>query len=116
MSKRDWFDDDEFIEDDGDLGSNFDDNNNNQVIGHNSSTQLSSSTVPTTEDTTIMNENKQLDENLIQSIKDSVDKMKLVELQNSLKKKGLKSSGSKSVLRDRLLCSLLEEVGTGLDN
>ncbi len=87
MAKREWFDDDEFIEDDGAM-EDFDDN----ALNGNTPKAVS---------------------NFMDSIQNSVESMKLSELQASLKKKGLKSSGSKSVLRDRLLRSLLEESGFG---
>lgn len=120
MSIRDWFDDDEFIEDNGDFDDNFNlndetnNNNNNdqsQQLQQQSSSSSSSSMNNNFSNDFDISNNNNVDENLIQSIKDSVEKLKLVELQNSLKKKGLKSSGSKSILRDRLLRSLLDEAG-----
>lgn len=100
MARRDWFDDDQFLEDDGDF-EGFDEHNHNQEDDEGGITATKST----------MNENNNLNDELFQSIRDSVGKMKLKELKISLKKKGLKSSGSKSVLKDRLLRSLLEEVG-----
>jgi hypothetical protein len=55
--------------------------------------------------------NNNANDQLYQSIKDSVSKLKLAELQNSMKMKGMKTSGSKSVLKDRLLRLLLDEAG-----
>jgi len=113
MARREWFDDDEFAEDTGDDFADFD-------LGM-IETELTTTTSTRNIDTygnydygsnggspliTTRNDN-----NLFESIQDSVDKMKLVELQSALKKKGLKSSGSKSVLKDRLLRSLLDEAG-----
>lgn len=83
MAKREWFDDEEFFEDKGNEGFP-----NSQEMSNN-------------------NANDQL----YQSIKDSVSKLKLAELQNSMKMKGMKTSGSKSVLKDRLLRLLLDEAG-----
>ena len=117
MSIREWFDDDEFIEDNGDFNDNFnldDETSNNNKNGQSQQLQQhspSSSMNNNFNNDIDISNNNNVDENLIQSIKDGVEKMKLVELQNSLKKKGLKSSGSKSVLRDRLLLSLLDEAG-----
>lgn len=80
MARRDWFDDEDFVEDTGNLDGDDSDN-------------LAFSA-----------------DDAIKSIQDSVGKMKLVELQKSLKTRGLKTSGSKSTLRDRLLESLLEDA------
>ena len=101
MARRDWFDDDQFSEDDGDFET-FDEQNTYQE----DEGEITATTARSPVD-----ENNSVNDELFQSIQDSVGKMKLVELQSSLKKKGLKSSGSKSVLKDRLLRSLLEEVG-----
>lgn len=85
MARRDWFDDDEFEEDDG------------FVLGNDDSEM----NTPSLNDVNA----------IIQSIEESVDTMKLSELQESLKRRGLKSSGSKSALKDRLLRRLLEDAG-----
>lgn len=98
MARRDWFDDDEFIEDDGDLldDLNFDiDDDNMQAILSNGGAPLDS----------------KANNNFLDSVQEDVENMKLSELQAALKKRGMKSSGSKSVLKDRLLRSLLEDSG-----
>ena len=91
MARRDWFDDDEFLEDDGDGIEDINIGNFDQVR---------------------VVENRP-ESNFLNSIQDSVESMKLSELQASLKKKGLKSSGSKSVLKDRLLRSILDQSDFG---
>eukprot|EP00957_Ditylum_brightwellii_P198033 15087737-Ditylum_brightwellii.AAC.1 len=45
---------------------------------------------------------------IMKSLQDSVDKIKVTELQEALKKKGLKTSGSKSLLQEQLIYSLLD--------
>jgi len=84
MAKRDWFDDDDFVEDTGKFEISEASRDGGAITG---------------------------DSMVLQSIQESLDKMKLAELQRSLKKRGLKSSGSKSVLKDRLLRSLLDDAG-----
>lgn len=104
MARRDWFDDDEFSEDDGDfeLEAEYNQNVNDKGIGMNGNYLY---------DNNYDENNNYVNDKLFQSIQDSVEKMKLLELQAALKKKGLKSSGSKSILRDRILRSLLDEAG-----
>lgn len=117
MARRDWFDDDEFIEDDGDFKTIS--SSEATITDTDADSDTTTTTLGTLNDVTNKNvENKNtavsssssIDENLLESIKDSVGKMKLVELQQALKKKKLKSSGSKSVLKERLLCALLDEA------
>ena len=87
MARRDWFDDDEFEEDDGyDPDEDGDDWN---VFVSSDGNAIRS-----------------------QSIKESVGKMKLSELQDSLKRRGIKSSGSKSALKERLIQCLLQDGGS----
>lgn len=100
MARRDWFDDDDFEEDDGLIYSNnheeikagldWDASGNNALSG--TSSVVSSS-------------------NAREFIEQSVSTMKLAELQNELKRRGVKSTGSKSVLMDRLRQVLLEDAG-----
>jgi hypothetical protein len=122
MSRREWFDDDEFAEDTGDDYDDEDDgfDFSGGGIAMNNSFNNNSFTINTQNFNSNSNNNNNnvnnithMNDNLFVSIQDSVDKMKLAELQTSLKTKGLKSSGSKSVLRNRLLRSLIEEAGLG---
>jgi tetratricopeptide (TPR) repeat protein len=108
MARRDWFDDEEFSEDEGDFDFDFDnmDGQEDDMSSWSSNTSSGSSGSNNS-----MHMHTYANDNLFQSIQDSVDKLKLYELKNSLKKKGLKSSGSKSILKDRLLRSLLDEAG-----
>ena len=117
MARRDWFDDDEFIEDDGDFKTIS--SSEATITDTDADSDTTTTTLGTLNDVTnkiVENKNtaasssSSIDENLLESIKDSVGKMKLVELQQALKKKKLKSSGSKSVLKERLLCALLDEA------
>lgn len=82
MAQRDWFDDDDFVEDVG-----LDEDEADFDLGITSNADA------------------------IQSIEDSVKDMKLSQLQNSLKLRGQKSSGSKSVVRERLIRYLVEDAG-----
>lgn len=84
MSRRDWFDDDSFEEDDG-----FDFDAVDDPFD-----QLPQGT-----------------SNAVESIKESVNTMRLSALQKSLKLRGLKTSGSKSILKSRLQRCLLEDAG-----
>jgi hypothetical protein len=85
MAQRDFFDDDEFEED-------VTQQNLNQESDIESTPQSS------------------LDSNAIDSITASVKSMKLTQLQETLKRRGMKSSGSKSMLQERLLAVLLDEA------
>lgn len=90
MALRDWFDDDAFEED-----NNFDDGDENDSIWNDylqTANGASSSSAANT-------------------IEESVDNMKLAQLQNALKRRDLKSSGSKSALKERLKRILLEDAG-----
>jgi hypothetical protein len=87
MARRDWFDDDDFDED---LGADDDDDDFDW-------------------------DGSVSDSKAIQSIEDSVQGMKISELQSSLRLRGKKSNGSKSVLRDRLVRCLLEDAGLETD-
>jgi hypothetical protein len=99
MARRDWFDDDDFKEDDGIIYTNSDEHkggldwetSNNKALMGNSYVVSSS--------------------NARQFIEQSVTKMRTVELQNELKRRGAKTTGSKSVLMDRLRQILLKDAG-----
>jgi len=91
MARRDWFDDDDFEEDDG---FNFGGGGGGEE-----------------DDDWSMNVPPSNDTNAVQSIQGSVEQMRLSELQESLKRRSLKSSGSKSALKQRLLRRLLEDAG-----
>ena len=54
-------------------------------------------------------EDKQ-NEATMNSIHKRVDAMKVVDLRQALKERKLKSSGTKQILKDRLLQALLEDV------
>lgn len=91
MAQRDWFDDDEFEEDD-----RVEDEEDDSDPVWNEYLQTA---------------NVASSSNATKAIEDTVDNMKLADLQNELKRRGLKSSGSKSALRDRMKRILLEEAG-----
>ena len=93
MTRRDWFDDDLFEEDTG------------------SSDKLMT-TEGDIEDKHKIDATKNADLRSIsmQSIQNSVDKMRVVDLRQELKERGIKATGSKSVLKDRLLQVLQENV------
>ena len=133
MSVRDQFDDDEFFEedDDGVFQENID-------LNDKSTTTLNMDTPnsDTSSDTKILNANDELGTSnqfsmtkagrtqaalqsrpqtmdkgiIIKSIQSSIMKLKLTQLKNALKKRGLKSSGSKNALQQRLLLSMLEDI------
>ena len=107
MTVRDWYDDDDFEED-----IQLEDNKvpvSQKIIipMHDTSPAVldESDAFPR-----VMNE-MTTEMTMIQSIKESIEKMKLTELQAALKKRNTKSSGSKSILQARLLVILLEESG-----
>ena len=88
MARRDWFDDDHFEEDvsEDHLGGNVDlDNETNDEANSDFNATM-------------------------KTIYDSVDGMRVVDLRQALKERKLKSSGSKSVLKDRLLQALREDI------
>lgn len=108
MSVRDWYDDDDYEED-----ILFEDNKmpSSQKIVipiQESNPREPDTTIPSNE--LVMRENTS-GMAIIESIKKSIEKMKLVELQAALKKLNMKSSGAKSILQERLLAILLEEAG-----
>lgn len=90
MARRDWFDDDEFEEDDSFDNGDDDDSIWNEYL---------------------QTANGASSSNAAKVIGESIDNMKLAELQNALKRRDLKSSGSKSALKERLKRILLEDAG-----
>lgn len=93
MAQRDFFDDEEFEED------------SDSLIG-----------LETDEENSSIHKIKSSKHNVIdkiarESIQSSIQQMKLMQLQDALKSRGLKSSGSKSVLQERLLTVLLDDAG-----
>jgi len=126
MSQRDWFDDDAFDDDDDDFSGsdNSDDDSDNggdrrdeydncradahtpKSTGTNSGIDASSSFVsdPATAATDTA------DPVLAESILSSVSELRRVDLQKALRLRGLKHSGSKPVLQQRLFQSLMEDA------
>jgi len=122
MSRRDWYDDDDFEEDDmGDtsfgqldyfVGKDSDDDYDDST-----DTTTSSSSVPTS--TTAMSSMEYLTESIevgnmadivqMRSIIDSMDNMRLVDIKDCLRDRDMKTTGSKSALARRLLKSLIRE-------
>mmetsp|Transcript_5062 Transcript_5062/g.7328 ORF Transcript_5062/g.7328 Transcript_5062/m.7328 type:complete len:432 (-) Transcript_5062:262-1557(-) len=87
MSARDWFDDDEFEP----VEEGFQDNLNDDKYTIKGPTGVG------------------IEPLVLQSIQDSISKLKFHELTVALKKRGLKHTGSKEVLQSRLLNSLAED-------
>jgi tetratricopeptide (TPR) repeat protein len=109
MTARDWFDDDLFDGDDdedlmrvgGEWNAQLD---HNEVHGDGDADDTSSST-------NLFLSGSYSDPLLEQSIKEDVDKMSFSQLRESLKIRGLATTGSKQVLRDRLFYSLMDDAG-----
>lgn len=91
MARRDWFDDDHFEEDIGDehFGGGADIDGDDKTSKAEAGNDYNGT---------------------LNTIHDSVDAMRVVDLRQALKKRKMKSTGSKSVLKDRLLQALLEDV------
>lgn len=105
MSRREWFDDDDFEEDDGSTSSflegEFDDNDSGTIA----------SSIGTSSDFSDPLGNDPSESSAAEeTIKKSLDTMRLSELQESLRKHGLKTTGSKTKLKERLLRCLLEDA------
>lgn len=102
MSRRDWFDDDEFVEDDdatrkeggsgGGAPSSRRDGAEGDAVGREDGKGGTGRVVSN-------------------SISDSVGKLRLAQLREALRARGLKSAGSKEELRARLFESLVEDAG-----
>ena len=91
MARRDWFDDEDFEELD-------------------TSTNVET---PDVSDVEIPVGSK-ADPLLVQSIRDSISKMKLDQLKDAMRARGLPRNGSKDVLSEKLFRVLLEDVGLEL--
>jgi len=111
MSRRDWYDDDEFEEDLEERGNTLREveKRSNESYEWSFSDKPKGNTLGASSSSTSGGVNPII----MESIQDSVDKMKFTELQDALKKKGLKTSGSKSLLQERLICHLLDDEGLG---
>jgi tetratricopeptide (TPR) repeat protein len=90
MTCRNWFDDDEF--DDGIVSNQVD----AQMIASNEHSQTDAP--------------KNADPHVVESIRSSLEKMRLVDLQNALRIRGLRAVGSKAELQERLFDSLMSDV------
>jgi tetratricopeptide (TPR) repeat protein len=90
MSKRDWFDDDEYEESDGSAAE----------VQTKSSGSLIKLPLGVTADPVIA-----------KSLQDSISKMKFQELKTALKNRGLPHTGAKDELQSRLFNSLVDDVG-----
>ena len=102
MSQRDWFDDDDMDDDPLELlraspGKEFDDDNDEEL--EDDSTIIAG---PDTVD---------VDPLVSDSIRKSIAKMRLLELQDALKTRGIKAHGAKKELQNRLYRSLLHDTG-----
>ena len=107
MTRRDWFDDDLFEEDTGTSSSE-------SMMGGSSSSTGMGTTLENVQQGKDMvatnNNNRDLRRISMESIQESVNKMRVVDLRQALKERGIKTTGSKSVLKDRLLQALQENV------
>jgi hypothetical protein len=94
VATRDWYDDEEYVE----IKEPYDNTRRS-----NSQSSFTSKKDGDTKFNPVM----------IESIRDSVESMRLVQLQDALRARGLKSVGSKDQLKDKLFKSLLEDMGLG---
>ena len=105
MSERGWFDDEPFEE-------MTDDHHHDFASQESSDTASKSKGDPTTKDTiTIRGFNIDEDPILVASIRSSLEKLRIVDLQQALKLRGLRWTGSKEELQERLFLSLMEDAG-----
>ena len=106
MSERDWFDDDNMDVDPLELlrvsppEELSNDDEEDDTIGTESSSTRSAVADPLVAD----------------SIRKSIAKMKLIELQNALRTRGIKAHGSKKDLQNRLFRSLMSDSGFQMDD
>ena len=98
MSVRDWFDDDAFDEDGGDDDDDDDDGGRSTTAS--SKTASASASASATTDQVVM-----------ASIRQSVSEMKVSQLQDALKLRGLKHHGIKDDLQRKLALSLCDDLG-----
>ena len=132
MSVRDWFDDEEFSLDD-DAEDDDDDGGDWSSLTRTGTASIWEKEEPTTyswsaiDDASLSSEggsenaetNKQQPKDdgarsvVKIAIESSLEKVRLVDLQESLRKRGLKTTGSKAELQKRLLDALLEDAGFG---
>jgi hypothetical protein len=118
MTIRDWYDDDDFEED---ILEDYKAPSSQEIVIHMDESSpnipLSKSNTPSNSPQGVVEANlgaecgNDTTTAMISSIKDSIEKMKLTELQVCLKNRKMKSSGSKSILQARLLLILLKEAG-----
>jgi tetratricopeptide (TPR) repeat protein len=103
MARREWFDDEEFdndgVEEETVKGKR---GGGNGQLGK---TRKNKSTIP------VMDRGTRSDPVVVESIRTSVSKMKYTQLQDALKTRGLKFHASKEELANKLVNSLLEDIG-----
>jgi hypothetical protein len=99
MSQRDWFDED------GDFEADL----FNSSVDH--GRLGSSNQVNKLEDVKVGVGKVDADPVLVDSIKESLSKLRLTELQDALRLRGVRAVGSKLDLRDRLFQSLMDDAG-----
>jgi len=116
MTVRDWYDDEDFFEEDILLEDNKMPVSQKIIIPFNNE-KTTTTTIHNNNHRTQNSIRSDIDNHtptemaMIQSMTESIEKLKLVELQASLRKRNMKTSGSKSIVRARLLEALLREAG-----
>jgi len=136
MSVRDWFDDEEFSldkdenEDDGGDWSSLTSTGTASIWEKEETKTYSWSAIEDAKDKAASSEGGQQEKSARQvekeprkedgarsvvkiAIETSLEKVRLTDLQESLQKRGMKSTGSKAELQKRLLDALLEDAGFG---
>jgi hypothetical protein len=96
MAKRDWFDDDDFYVD-------------GQSESHDEAKDDGVSTV--TPSSAGMAGKRDADPLVAQTVRDGVGQLKMDELRDALRNRGLKGTGSKEELQRRLFGSLMDDAG-----
>lgn len=99
MSQRDWFDEDGDFE--ADLFNSSE--NHGRLVSSNQVNKL--------KDVKVGVGKVDADPVLVDSIKESLSKLRLMELQDALRLRGVRAVGSKLDLRDRLFQSLMDDAG-----